>query len=174
METIARDAGYFRAAMYRQFPNREHPVDALIRRTTQRHMVRITERQHVGAGPVDVIVTGLVMVATELAQDPLLKTIWEASEEGTIAQMLANSTAVTQLAEPLIEAMLREDDGKHFRRDIRAHDLTQYLIATALSLLLGIIRVPKTSTSRDATSTSSYFPPSSAIHPSRGLCSVGR
>jgi hypothetical protein len=52
METIARDAGYFRAAMYRQFPNREHPVDALIRRTTQRHMVRITERQHVGAGPV--------------------------------------------------------------------------------------------------------------------------
>jgi hypothetical protein len=52
--------------------------------------------------------------------------------------MLANSTAVTQVAEPLIEAMLREDDGKHFRRDIRAHDLTQYLIATALSLLLGI------------------------------------
>jgi AcrR family transcriptional regulator len=52
METIARDAGYFRAAMYRQFPNREHLVDALIRRTTQRHMVRITERQHVGAGPV--------------------------------------------------------------------------------------------------------------------------
>jgi hypothetical protein len=69
----------------------------------------------------------------------MLKTIWEASEDGTIAQMLANSTAVTQLAEPLIEAMLREDDGKHFRRDIGAHDLSQYLIATALSLLLGII-----------------------------------
>jgi AcrR family transcriptional regulator len=67
METTARDAGYSRAAMYRQFPNREHLVDALIRRTTQRHMVRITERQHVGACPVDVIVTGLVMVATELA-----------------------------------------------------------------------------------------------------------
>jgi hypothetical protein len=66
-------------------------------------------------------------------------TISEASEEGTIAQMLANSATVTQLAEPVIEAMLREDGGKHFRRDINAHDLTQYLIATALSLLLGII-----------------------------------
>ena len=53
--------------------------------------------------------------------------------------MLANSTTVTQLAEPMIEAMLREDGGKHFRRHINAHDLTQYLIATALSLLLGII-----------------------------------
>jgi AcrR family transcriptional regulator len=139
MEAIARDAGYSRAAMYRQFPNREHLVDALTRRTTQRHMVRIMQRQHEGAGPVDVIVAGLVIVATELAQDPLLKTIWEASGECTIAQMLANSTAVTQLAEPLIDTMLREDDGKHFRRDVGARDLTQYLIATALSLLLGII-----------------------------------
>jgi hypothetical protein len=66
-------------------------------------------------------------------------TISEASEEGTIAQMLANSATVTQLAEPVIEAILREDGGKHFRRDINAHDLTEYVIATALSLLLGII-----------------------------------
>ncbi|HME76760.1 MAG TPA: hypothetical protein VKI00_14240 [Mycobacterium sp.] len=46
---------------------------------------------------------------------------------------------ISSPAEPLIEAALREDDGKHFRRDIGGHDVTQYLIATALSLLLGII-----------------------------------
>jgi AcrR family transcriptional regulator len=139
MELIARDAGYSRAAMYRQFPNRESLVDALIQRTTQRHASAILQRHDGTASPVDMIVDGLVIVATELAQDPLLKTISDASDEGTIAQMLARSATVTQLAEPMIEAVLRQDDGKHFRSDIDAHDVTQYLISTALSLLLGII-----------------------------------
>ena len=53
--------------------------------------------------------------------------------------MLANSAAVKRLAEPIIEAMLREDAGRHFRRGIHPQDLTQFLIATAMSLLLGII-----------------------------------
>jgi AcrR family transcriptional regulator len=139
MEVIARDAGYSRAAIYRQFPNREVLVDALIQRTTQRHMVRMLERQPPGISPIDLIVATMVIVATELAHDPLLETISEASDEGTIAHMLANNATVRQLAEPAIEAVLREDAGKHFRRDIDAHDLTQFLIATALSLLLGII-----------------------------------
>ena len=138
METIAKDAGYSRAALYRQFPNRESLDAALIQRTTQRHMLRLLER-HESAGPVDMIVDTLVIVATELAHDPLLKTISEAADEGTVAQMLANSTTVTRLAEPIIEAMLREDAGQHFRRGIHPQDLTQFLIATALSLLLGII-----------------------------------
>jgi AcrR family transcriptional regulator len=138
METIARDAGYSRAALYRQFPNRESLDEALIQRTTQRRMVGLLER-HQGADPVDMIVDTLVIVATDLAHDPLLKTISEAADEGTIAQMLTNSTAVRQLAEPVIEAMLREDAGQHFRRGINPQDLTQFLITTALSLLLGII-----------------------------------
>jgi AcrR family transcriptional regulator len=139
METIAQDAGYSRAALYRQFPNRESLDEALIQRTTHRHMARLLERHQDTTGPVSVIVDTLVIVATELAHDPLLKTISEAADEGSIAQMLANSTAVRQLAEPLIEAMLREDAGQHFRRGINAADVTQFLIATALSLLLGIV-----------------------------------
>jgi AcrR family transcriptional regulator len=139
MEIIARDAGYSRAAMYRQFPNRERLVDALIQRTTQRHAATIMQRHDGTASLIDIVVDGLVIVATELAQDPLLKTISDASDEGIVAQMLARSAAVAQVAEPLVEAVLRQDDGKHFRTDIGAHDLTRYLISTALSLLLGII-----------------------------------
>ena len=139
MEIIARDAGYSRAAMYRQFPNRERLVDALIQRTTQRHAATILQRHDGNASLIDVVVDGLVIVATELAQDPLLKTISDASDEGTVAQMLARSATVAQVAEPLVEAVLRQDDGKHFRTDIGAHDVTRYLISTALSLLLGII-----------------------------------
>lgn len=138
MESIAKDAGYSKATLYRQFPNRESLDAALIQRTTQRHIVRLLERQQ-GAGLVDMIVDILVIVATELAHDPLLKTIADAADEGTVAQMLANSSAVMRLAEPRIAAMLREDAGQHFRRGIHSKDLTQFLIATALSLLLGII-----------------------------------
>ena len=101
-------------------------------------MLRLLER-HESAGPVEMIVETLVIVATELAHDPLLKTISDAADEGTVAQMLANSTTVTRLAEPQIEAMLREDAGQHFRSGIHPQDLTQFLVATALSLLLGII-----------------------------------
>ena len=139
MEVIARDAGYSRAAIYRQFPNRELLVDALIQRTTRRHMLRMMQQQPQGVSPIDMLVATMVIVATELAHDPLLETISEASEDGTIAHMLANNPTVRQLAEPVVQAVLREDAGKHFRPDIDAHDLTQFLIATALSLLLGII-----------------------------------
>jgi AcrR family transcriptional regulator len=139
MESIAQDAGYSRAALYRQFPNRESLDEALIQRTTQRHMVGLLARHQEGGGPVEMIVDTLVIVATELAHDPLLKTISEAADEGTVAQMLASSSTVTRLAEPMIEAMLREDAGQRFRSGIHPQDVTQFLIATALSLLLGII-----------------------------------
>lgn len=138
METIAHDAGYSRAALYRQFPNRESLDAALIQRTTQRHMADLLER-HQGAGPVDMIVETLVIVATELAHDPLLRTISDATDEGTVAQMLANSGTVTRLAEPMIKSVLQSDAGQHFRIGIHPHDLTQFLIATGLSLLVGII-----------------------------------
>lgn len=139
METIAQDAGYSRAAIYRQFPNRDSLNEALIQRTTQRHIVGLLKRHQEGCGPIEMIVETLVVVATELAHDPLLKTISDAADEGTVAQMLAKSSTVTRLAEPMIEAMLREDDGQHFRRGIHPQELTQFLVATALSLLLGII-----------------------------------
>lgn len=138
MESIAQDAGYSRAALYRQFPNRESLDAALIQRTTQRHMVRLLEGRDTAA-PVEMIVEILVVVATELAHDPLLKTISEAADKGTVARMLASSTTVTRLAEPVIEAILREDAGKQFRRGISPQDLTQFLVTTALSLLLGIV-----------------------------------
>ena len=138
MEIIAQDAGYSRAALYRQFPNRKSLDAALIQRTTQRHMMRLLEG-HDTARPIETIVDTLVIVATELAHDPLLKTISEAADEGTVDQMLASSSAITRLAEPTIEAILNQDAGKRFRRGIGAHDLTQFLITTALSLLLGIV-----------------------------------
>ncbi len=53
METIAHEAGYSRAAIYRLFPNRRRLLEALVRRTTTRYQARIAARLPAapGSGP---------------------------------------------------------------------------------------------------------------------------
>ena len=139
MELIARDAGYSRGSIYRHFPTRESLVDALIQRTTQRHMAGILGRLPADAGPLDMLMESMVIVATELIHDPLLETISDQTDEGTVGHMLANNTALVQMVEPVMEQMLAADDANQFRRELRARDLAQFFISTSISMLLGVI-----------------------------------
>lgn len=139
MEMVAKEAGYSRGSIYRQFPTRDSLVEALIQRVTLRHMAGILDRLPSDAGPLDVLVESTVIVATELVHDPLLKTIGDQSEEGNVGHMLANNAALVQLVEPVIEEMLASDRGDQFRRDLRPKDLAQFFISTSISMLLGVI-----------------------------------
>ena len=139
MELIAKEAGYSRGSIYRQFPTRDSLVEALIQRVTQRHMAGILTRLPEDADPLSILVESMVIVATELIHDPLLKTISEQSEEGTVGHMLANNAALVQMVEPVIAEMLASDDGNQFRRDLRSKDLAQFFISTSISMLLGVI-----------------------------------
>ena len=138
MEVIAREAGYSRGSIYRQFPTRDSLVDALVQRTTQRHMAGILDRLPPDAGPLDILIESMVIVATELIHDPLLKTISDESEEGTVGRMLANNAALVQMVEPVMADML-SSEGNQFRRDLRPKDLAQFFISTSISMLLGVI-----------------------------------
>jgi AcrR family transcriptional regulator len=139
MESIAQEAGYSRGSIYRQFPTRDSLVEALIQRVTQRHMAGILERLPEDADPLSILVESTVIVATELIHDPLLETISEQSEEGTVGHMLANNAALVQMVEPVIAEMLASDDRDQFRRDLRPKDLAQFFISTSISMLLGVI-----------------------------------
>jgi AcrR family transcriptional regulator len=139
MEVIAREAGYSRGSIYRHFPTRDSLVDALIQRTTQRHMTGILDRLSADAGPLDILIESMVIVATELVHDPLLKTISDESDEGTVGRMLANNTALVQMVEPVMAEMLSSKGGNQFRRDLRPKDLAQFFISTSISMLLGVI-----------------------------------
>ena len=139
MELIAREAGYSRTAIYRQFPSRRRLLAALVQRTTQRHIASIAGRVPDGAAPIDLLVEALVIVATELVHDPLLKTVAEQSPEGSVAFLIANDTALTQLVESTFEAMTASDTQGQFRPGVHAHDLAQFFIATALSMLLEVV-----------------------------------
>ena len=75
-------------------------------------------------------------MATELVNDPLLKTISDQSDERTVGYMLANNTALVQVVEPVMEEMLATDGGDQFRRDLRPKDLAQFFISRSISMLL--------------------------------------
>lgn len=139
MEVIAREAGYSRGSIYRHFPTRDSLVEAMILRVTQRHMAGILERLPENASPVDILVESMVIVATELIHDPLLRTISDQSDERTVAHMLANNTALVQLVEASMEEMLASDGGNRFRPGLRPKDLAQFFISTSISMLLGVI-----------------------------------
>lgn len=139
MEVIAGDAGYSRGNIYRHFPTRQRLLAALVQRTTQRHMARILERLPADADPLSILVESMVIVATELVHDPLLKTISDESEDRTVAHMLANDIALTQTVEAVMAQMLAEDVPRRFRKGLRAKDVAQFFISTAISMLSGTI-----------------------------------
>lgn len=138
METIARAAGYSRSAIYRQFATRSELLRASIQRTTQRHATAMMQRMKPDCGPVEVLVESLVMVGTELVQDPLLQTIADQTPDGTVASLIAGDDTLTAFVEPMIAGMLAQDPNL-FRPGLHPHDLAQFFISTALSMLLSVV-----------------------------------
>jgi AcrR family transcriptional regulator len=139
MDVIAREAGYSRGTIYRTFPTRESLVDALAQRTTQRHFTQILARLPDGADPIALLVEAMVIVATELNQDPLLRKIADQDGEHTIAFKLANNDNLLLMAETWIAAMIEQDRTDTFKPGLRPKDLSRYLIATSIAMLLGVI-----------------------------------
>ena len=137
MELIAREAGYSRAAMYQHFPSRQHLLEALVARKTRKHQVEITARLPENARLADILVESLVIVATELIDDPLLQTLSEQTDEGSVAQLVADAASLPDLVEQLVEAM--GADGQQLRPGLDAGDVAQFIITTSLTMLLGVI-----------------------------------
>lgn len=138
MEVIAHEAGYSRAAVYRHFANRQRLLEALVRRQIQRCQSNIVARLPENAGLADVLVEGMVIVATELVHDPLLQTLSEDTDEGTVAHLVAKDPALPQLVEQLVEA-LRGDGDHQIRPGMRPGEVGQFIITTAITMLLGVI-----------------------------------
>lgn len=139
MEAIARHAGLSRGSVYRQFATRDALVSALIERVTQRHTERILARLPDGVDLLTIIVESMVMVATELIHDPLLATISDQTDDRTVAFMLANNATLLQMVESTIAAMMSDGAGGRLRPGLDPRDVAQYLIATNISMLLGLI-----------------------------------
>ncbi|MCV7368954.1 TetR family transcriptional regulator [Mycolicibacterium duvalii] len=139
MELIAHEAGYSRAAMYRHFPSRQRLLEALVHRKTRRHQADMLARLPVDGTLADLLVESMVLVATELIHDPLLQTLSENTDEGTVAHLVANDPALPELVEQLVTALHDDAAAAQLRAGMRPGDVGQFLITTALTMLLGII-----------------------------------
>ncbi|SHV07300.1 TetR/AcrR family transcriptional regulator [Mycolicibacterium mucogenicum] len=139
MEVIAAEAGYSRSAIYRQFATRKELIAALVQRTTQRHMLAMLQQVAADATPVDLLIDSLVIVATQLVHDPLLQTIAAQTPDGAVATLIANDGSLTRTVQSMVEGMLANGTAGQFRPGLHPHDLAQFLISTALSLLLDVV-----------------------------------
>lgn len=139
IEAIAHAAGYSRGSVYRHFPTRDSLVEALMQRTTRRHMRGIRDRLLEGSRPLDMIVESLVIVATELNRDPLVRSISDHTDERTVATMLARNPELHRLVAAWMANIIETDEGRTLRPGLRAKDLALFLIATSMSLLLGVV-----------------------------------
>ena len=139
MEVIAAEAGYSRSAIYRQFATRKELITALVQRTTQRHMLAMLQQVAADATPVDLLIDSLVIVATQLVHDPLLQTIAAQTPDGAVATLIANDGSLTRTVQSMVEGMLANSTAGQFRPGLHPHDLAQFLISTALSLLLDVV-----------------------------------
>jgi AcrR family transcriptional regulator len=137
MELIAREAGYSRAAMYQHFPNRQRLLEELVARKTRGHQLDILARLPAGASLPDILVESLVIVASELVDDPLLQTLSEQTDGGTIAHLVAHDRSLTEMITQLVDALDADRDG--IRPGLAAGDLAQFLVVTAITLLTGVI-----------------------------------
>lgn len=139
MELIAHEAGYSRAAMYRHFPNRQALLESLVRRKTLRCQQDIAVRLPDNAGTAEILVESLAIVATELIHDPLLKTLSEHTDEGTVAHLVANDSELPHLIEQLVEFMAVNDSASRLRAGIPKGDIGRFITSTAITMLLGVI-----------------------------------
>jgi AcrR family transcriptional regulator len=139
MEIVAREAGYSRSATYTLFSTRRELVAALIQRTTQRTVTSLLQTLPYDAGLIEIIIESMVIVATQLIDDPLMKTIAAQTQEGTIASLIAEDDSLTMLAESGIAAIITSEQAATLRPGLNAHDVAQFIIATALSMLLHVI-----------------------------------
>lgn len=138
MDSIAQRAGYSRAAIYQHFPNRKKLLEALVRRRTALHQAAIMQRLPETTDLATLLVESLVIVSTELIHDPLLMTLSEQTEDGTIAHLIANASGLPEQIEQLVAA-IAEHAGSVFRPGLAPGDVATFLMTTALTLLLGVV-----------------------------------
>ncbi|HEU0191200.1 MAG TPA: TetR/AcrR family transcriptional regulator, partial [Mycobacterium sp.] len=141
MQVIAREAGYTRAVLYRHFVTRDKLLDALVLRVALRKMAQIAGRLQGTVDPNVLVVESLVMVATEVAQDPLLDVLSERADDGNVADLIARSTTLSEVLAGHFETAFRDLGAGYLRAGLRPADAARFVLSIALGLLLRLIPV---------------------------------
>ncbi|WP_018653331.1 TetR/AcrR family transcriptional regulator [Actinomadura flavalba] len=139
MTGIARRAGFTRAVIYRHFSGRDDVVDALTRRTLDRHLATIAVRFAELDDPAEIIVGSLVFIATEVGTDPLLALLSEHRGRHTVVHLIESSPEIGELVLSMYAAGLKRFGRRGLRPGLDAHDGARFIVSTALAFLLDAV-----------------------------------
>ncbi|MEO6793284.1 MAG: helix-turn-helix domain-containing protein [Mycobacterium sp.] len=88
--------------------------------------------------PGALVTESLVIVATEVGHDPLLRVISEHTDDGNIAALIARSATLSAVLAEQFEIGFHEG-GDYLRAGLRPSDAARFVLSIALGLLLGLI-----------------------------------
>jgi AcrR family transcriptional regulator len=77
--------------IYRHFATRDELVDALVVRVAQRYISAVIARLANIAEVADIVVESMVIIATEIALDPILAVISGRTDEASVADLIVGS-----------------------------------------------------------------------------------
>jgi AcrR family transcriptional regulator len=132
MAAIAKEAGYTRAVIYRHFDSRDDLLEALVLRVATRHINVVVARSAGISDAGDLVVESLVIIATEIARDPLLAVISERSDHMSVAEVIVSSPRLTNMLTTMYDEALKEGQ---LRDGLRPGDAARFVLAIAIGLL---------------------------------------
>lgn len=138
MEAIAAEAGYSRAVVYRHFRNRDQLLEALVVRVTLTQISHIAARLMMLHDLAEMMTESLVIVATEVRQNPILRVLSEHDEKSSVATLIVNAPNLITLLASMYEGLFSAQVIS-MRPGLQPADAAQYVLGVALSLLMDAI-----------------------------------
>ncbi len=138
MEAIGREAGYSRAVMYRHFRNRDALLDSLVVRVMMTEISNMMVRLVVLHDLAEMLTESLVIVATEVAKNPLLQVLSERADGSSLASLIVDAPNLVDVLKSMYEGVFA-GRADVMRPGLPPADAARYVLGTALSLLLGVI-----------------------------------
>lgn len=138
MEAIALEAGYSRAVMYRHFRNRDQLLEALVVRVTLTQITQMAARLLMLQDLAEIMTESLVIVATEVRQNPILRVLSEHDEKSSVATLIVTAPNLVTLLGSMYEGLFKAQVIS-MRPGLQPADAAQYVLGVALSLLMDAI-----------------------------------
>jgi AcrR family transcriptional regulator len=144
LDSVADAVGLHRSSVYRYFNSKEELVTAVVVQETLRVGRRVIDQLGASSSPERLIVEGLAIALTELANDPVHQSLMAPSASEAMARV--GGKALTEGIRPLVEPMFdaAADQGV-LREGVTADDALRWLQIVAS----GLVRQPDIVPDRD-------------------------
>ena len=144
LDSVADRAGLHRSSIYRYFDSKEELVTAVAVRASLRLGRRVIDRLGDDAPPERFFVEGLVIALSELAEDPVLRSLMAPTSSEAMARV--GGRALTEGIRPLVEPVFADAERLGILRPgVAPDDALRWLQIVAV----GLLRAPGIPAERD-------------------------